>query len=64
MFKLKKSKQIQENESGLAAGIEETLDKLAYILTEKCFNKETCTRKNTKHNEGCLMFCKRIQNLN
>ena len=58
-FKLKKEVKIP---SPMEMLINESIDKVAFNCTALCYNKETCTRKNKKHNEGCLMFCKRIQN--
>lgn len=54
------SKKEQLTTSPIELSINETIDKLSYIFTEQCFNKERCSTKIKKRNKGCLLFCKRI----
>jgi hypothetical protein len=39
------SKKEQLTTSPIELSIDETIDKLSYIFTEHCFNKERCTTK-------------------
>lgn len=60
MFSFIKSQKVEPKMSQAELAIHQTINELTLRLTEHCFNKETCTRKNKKLKKGCLQFCQRI----